>query len=116
MGTKKGSFNQSAKSLSSYTTSSSRPTFVDMRITQKQKNSVNRRPRLILNHFEGHKELTRKDDLLNNLKTQLNHEQENLFEYTPISFLISIPEGRYQSIDAFIQKFLATYEILNQSR
>ena len=89
---------------------------MDMRITQKHKNSVNKRPRLILNHFEGHKELTRKDDLLNNLKTQLNHEQENLFDYTPISFHVHILEGRYQTIDHFLQKFLTCYEILNQSR
>lgn len=60
------------------------------------------RPRLLLNHFEFHKELTRKDDLIHNLKTQLQHDCESLFDYTPISFHITIPEGRYSTIDHFI--------------
>ena len=60
------------------------------------------RPTLLLNHFEYHKELTRKDDLINNLKTQLQHDNENLFDYTPISFVISIPEGKYTTIEIFL--------------
>lgn len=34
----------------------------------------NRVPKLMINHFEFHKEITRKDDLLCNLKTQLKHD------------------------------------------
>jgi hypothetical protein len=52
------------------------------------------RPKQLVNHFEGHKELTRKDDLLSNLRTQMQHEGDNLFDYTPISFQISLPEGK----------------------
>ena len=55
----------------------------------------NIKPVVMTNHFEYHKELSRKDDLLANLKTQLMHDQENLYDYTPVSFMISIPEGRY---------------------
>ena len=69
----------------------------------------------IINHFEGHKELTRKDDLFTNLKTQLIHDGENIFDYMPVSFSITIPEGKYSSIDNFLQKFLKCFDILNQS-
>ena len=48
----------------------------------------------MINHLEGHRELTRKDELVINLKTQLQHENENLFDYTPITFHVTIPEGK----------------------
>ena len=44
------------------------------------------RPKHLINHFEGHKELSRKDELVSNLRTQLQHHNENLFDYTPITF------------------------------
>lgn len=37
------------------------------------------RSNFLFNHFEFHKELTRKDDLLKNLKTQLMHDQNRNF-------------------------------------
>lgn len=40
----------------------------------------------LINHFEFHKELSRKDELLTNLKTQLMYNNENIFDYTPVSF------------------------------
>jgi len=46
------------------------------------------------NHFEGHRELTTKDALVLNLKSQLHHDGENLFDYTPITFNVIIPEGK----------------------
>ena len=58
------------------------------------KNLSNVHPKHMVNHFEFHKELTRKDELVSNLRTQLQYECENLFDYTPITFQISIPEGK----------------------
>jgi hypothetical protein len=77
---------------------------------------LDNRPKLLLNHLEYHKELTRKDDLINNLKTQLQHDNENLFDYTPVSFVISIPEGKYSTIDVFLQKFLSCFETFNVNK
>lgn len=71
------------------------------------------RPRNIINHFEYHKELSRKDDLVSNLRTQLQYECENLFDYTPITFQISIPEGKQPSLEHSFKKFLSLYYVLN---
>jgi len=70
----------------------------------------------MINHVEGHRELTRKDDLIINLKTQLQHECENLFDYTPISFHIVIPEGKQPSLEHFFKKFLSLYYVLNSTK
>ena len=70
----------------------------------------------MINHLEGHRELTRKDDLIINLKTQLQHECENLFDYTPISFHIVIPEGKQPSLEHFFKKFLSLYYVLNSTK
>lgn len=71
---------------------------------------------MLLNHLEGHKEITRKNELLQNLKRQLQHDKENIFDYTPISFQVSIPEGKYGSLDFFLQKFLKCYEALEKTK
>jgi len=67
----------------------------------------------LINHLEFHKELTRKDELVINLKTQLQYECENLFDYTPITFQITIPEGKQPSLEHFFKKFLSLYYVLN---
>lgn len=59
----------------------------------------------MINHLEFHKEITRKNELLNNLKTQLLHNNENIFDYVPVSFQIVIPEGKYSNLNNFISKF-----------
>ena len=71
------------------------------------------RPRHLINHFEGHRELSRKDELVANLKTQLLHEGENVFDYTPITFHVVLPEGKQPSLEHFFKKFLAMYDVLN---
>jgi hypothetical protein len=70
------------------------------------------RPRNLLNHFEFHKEISRKDDLIQNLKTQLHHDGENLYNYTPITLNIVIHEGKHTSLEIHFQKFLKLYENL----
>lgn len=74
------------------------------------------RPKHMVNHFEFHKELTRKDDLVSNLRTQLQYECENLFDYTPVTFQISIPEGKQPSLEHSFKKFLSLYYVLNQTK
>ena len=44
------------------------------------------------------------------------HDQENLFDYTPVSFTIVIPEGKYHTIDNFFSKFYQCYETLSKSK
>lgn len=70
----------------------------------------------MLNHLEFHKQLTRKDELLSNLRTQLLFNNENIFDYTPISFQINIPEGKYQTMSNFLNKFLKIFEVLYNSK
>lgn len=41
---------------------------------------------------------------------------ENIFDYTPISFAIMIPEGRYQTIDNFLAKFVHCFNVLDQTK
>ena len=53
---------------------------------------------------------------MTNLKTQLQYECENLFDYTPITFQISIPEGKQPSLEHFFKKFLSLYYVLNQTK
>ena len=70
----------------------------------------------MINHFEFHRELSRKDELITNLKTQLQYECENLFDFTPITFMINIPEGKQPSLEHFFKKFLNLYYVLNQTK
>ena len=72
-------------------------------------NQLNLRPKHLLNHFEGHKELTRKDELVNNLKQQLQYEHENIFDYTPISFQINLPEGKQPQLEYYFRKFISIF-------
>ena len=67
------------------------------------------RPRNLLNHLEFHKELSRKDDLIHNLKSQLHHDGENLFNYTPVTLNIIIHEGKHQSLEPRFLKFFKLY-------
>jgi hypothetical protein len=39
-----------------------------------------------------------------------------LFDYTPITFQISIPEGKQPSLEHFFKKFLSLYYVLNQTK
>ena len=71
------------------------------------------RPRNMLNHFEFHREISRKDELIHNLRTQLHHDGENLFNYTPISLNIVIHEGKHQNLEGHFQKFLKMYKNLH---
>ena len=70
----------------------------------------------MINHLEGHRELTTKDNLVINLKAQLHHESENLFDYTPVTFHINIPEGKQPSLEHFFKKFLSLYYVLNSTK
>jgi len=72
------------------------------------------KPLNLINHFEGHRELTRKDELFNNLKMQLQHESENIFDYMPLTFQITLPEGKQPPLEHFLRKFLSVYEALDQ--
>ena len=71
------------------------------------------KPLHLINHFEGHRELTRKDELFSNLKSQLQHENENVFDYMPLTFLFSLPEGKQPPLEHFIKKFLTVYELFD---
>jgi hypothetical protein len=72
--------------------------------------------RNMINHLEGHRELTTKDNLVINLKAQLQHECENLFDYTPVTFHVNIPDGKQTSLEHFFKKFLSFYYVLNSTK
>ena len=72
------------------------------------------RPLHLINHFEGHKELTRKDELFTNLRTQLQHDNENIFDYMPVTFHVTLPEGKQPPLEHFLKKFMTVYGILDE--
>lgn len=45
-----------------------------------------------LNHFEGHKEITTKNQLIKNLKIYAETNKINLFDITPITFYLDLCE------------------------
>ena len=81
-----------------------------------QEQFASQRPKHMYNHCEGHRELTTKDALVLNLKSQLHHDGENLFDYTPITFNVIIPEGKQPSLEHFFKKFLSLYYVLNSTK
>jgi len=47
-----------------------------------------------VNHVEFHRELSRKDDLFNNMQMLCSANLENVFDFLPVTFMLTIPDGK----------------------
>ena len=70
-----------------------------------------------MNHFEYHKELSRKTNLFENMKAFSDLIQENVFNYLPITFCITIsPDSTSANLHAELKDFLAFYNALEANK
>ncbi|CDW88442.1 ttl domain containing protein [Stylonychia lemnae] len=70
----------------------------------------------IINHFENHREITRKDELLINLTHYFSNQNLNVFDYVPVTFQIIIPEGKSQNLELSLKKFQLCYDTLDRNK
>ncbi|CAK83366.1 unnamed protein product (macronuclear) [Paramecium tetraurelia] len=61
----------------------------------------------LVNHFEHHKEISNKSDLIKNLSQYCEKHKLNVFDYTPLTFVIDFSD---ENCDFNITQFLKTYE------
>ena len=64
----------------------------------------------VVNHFEGHIELSTKERLLKNLHVYCELNKLNVFDIVPVSFVISIREP---GINAQLERFQQYFELLS---
>ncbi|CAD8136227.1 unnamed protein product [Paramecium octaurelia] len=61
----------------------------------------------LVNHFEHHKEISNKSYLIKNLSLYCDKHKLNVFDYTPLTFVIDFSD---ENCDYNITQFLKTYE------
>lgn len=60
----------------------------------------------IYNHFENHREISRKNDLFANLANHANYCHENVFDLVPLTFHLYIPAGKVgENLEISLKKF-----------
>ena len=65
-----------------------------------------------MNHYEHHREFTRKDTLFNNMQYFMTLNNTNVFDYIPITFEVLVTEGKNYSLESSLKKFQLVYDIL----
>jgi hypothetical protein len=70
----------------------------------------------MINHFENHREITRKDELFINYQNLCVSQSTNVFDSLPLTFQITIPDSKPSSVEASLKKFSSIYEILDRFR
>jgi len=71
----------------------------------------------LYNHFEHHKELTRKNDLFSNLQLHCIHTGENVFDLVPMTFHVFIGAGRAgENLEVALKKFDGIFASLEVNR
>lgn len=69
------------------------------------------------NHFENHREITRKNELLTNLTNSANYNLENVFDYVPVTMHIFLSAGKLQeNLDVALKKFEAVFSTIDIHR
>lgn len=69
------------------------------------------------NHFENHKEITRKNDLFSNLTISANYNNENVFDLVPLTFHIFISAGKLQeNLDVALKRFDSIFATLDVNK
>lgn len=60
----------------------------------------------MVNHFEGHSEITKKNDLFKNVKNWFDERNENAFHVLPLTFYVKVaPERMVQSMKEQLATF-----------
>lgn len=71
----------------------------------------------LYNHYENHREITRKNDLFSNLTSFCNSNSENVFDLVPMTFHIFVSAGRAgENMEVALKKFDAIFAGLEVSR
>lgn len=69
--------------------------------------------KFLYNHFEYHREITRKNELFTNLSNSANHQGENVFDLVPVTFHVFVSAGRVQeNLDVALKKFEFIFQAL----
>ncbi len=58
----------------------------------------------LVNHFERHSEISQKDKLFMNMQKYCEAQKLNVFDFLPVTFVVSYENGQYKGLDRF--KFL----------
>lgn len=71
----------------------------------------------LYNHFEYHREITRKNDLFTNLSNNANYQGENVFDVVPVTFHVFVSAGRVQeNLDVALKKFEFIFQALEAGK
>eukprot|EP00826_Nyctotherus_ovalis_P024513 TRINITY_DN1894_c0_g1_i4.p1 TRINITY_DN1894_c0_g1~~TRINITY_DN1894_c0_g1_i4.p1 ORF type:complete len:662 (-),score=152.89 TRINITY_DN1894_c0_g1_i4:443-2428(-) len=70
-------------------------------------------PKQMVNHFEGHREITTKDGLVKNLIAYCELNKLNAFDYTPLTFTLDIDSACCASS---LEKFCTCFSILQATK
>ena len=69
----------------------------------------------LVNHFEYHRELSRKSNLFKNLQTFGEIHHENIFNFIPLTFFVEInPEKSQSSLNSALHEFSCIYNIFDE--
>lgn len=67
------------------------------------------------NHFEGHGEISKKNELLKNMKGLFESNNENVFQVLPLTYYVKVNlETPLQSIKQQLAPFRAAYKLLKE--
>lgn len=73
--------------------------------------------KLLYNHFEFHREISRKNDLFTNLSNHANYCSENVFDLVPLTFHLFISAGKLtENLDIALKKFDSLFATLDINR
>lgn len=73
--------------------------------------------KLLYNHFEYHREISRKNELFSNLTNHSNYCFENVFDLVPLTFHIFISAGKLQeNLDVALKKFDQIFATLDVNK
>ena len=72
--------------------------------------------RQLLNHLEYHHLLTRKHDLFDNLHNHLSYIGQNVYDYVPLTFQITILEGKKANYDIAMARFESIFEAFEKEK
>jgi hypothetical protein len=73
--------------------------------------------RQVVNHFEHHQLLTEKFNLLHSLQRQADLNKENVFDLTPITFYVEMPNvSKENAYQAAMAPFISYFQALEENK
>ncbi len=81
------------------------------------KSEFQRADKYMYNHYEHHREITRKNDLFSNLTAYCNSNSENVFDLVPMTFHIFVSAGRAgENMEVALKKFDSIFAALDVNK